>query len=202
MADLVDERSAPSHVYYFSIGAGAWRGAFTFRVTSLPTLLASRIGLVNCSLAVVMDLVQRSTGQSRIDSTIVAKPDEGAFGVAENVVRISKFGLTLYLLRERYVLDPDGTGVTVEAAERFGPVSRLLSRTFTYPAKIYDGGMASTYYMPLLGSQWTATYRVAASRQQLSGALSCPWAEATETADRVAVDSSFVPLEGPPERTG
>ncbi|ARZ72504.1 hypothetical protein SMD11_6928 [Streptomyces albireticuli] len=25
---------APSHVYYFAVGTGVWRGTFTFRVTS------------------------------------------------------------------------------------------------------------------------------------------------------------------------
>jgi hypothetical protein len=176
-----------SHVYYFEIGAGTWHGHFTFRVTSWRVLGRSRIGLRNGLLVVVMHVLQRCTGAVRLDSTIVPKPAEGACGVAENSVRLSRFGVPLYLLHERYVLDQDGTDVIVEAAERFGPVPHILSRTFTYPAEIRDGGMASTYHMPLLGAQWLATYQVGADRASLAGTLVCEWAKATEAAHRARV---------------
>ena len=162
-----------------------WRGSFAFRVTSWRVLRKRRIGLVNGLLVRVMHVSQRLAGESKLDSTIVAKPDEGTFGVAENVVRISKLRLTLYLLRERYVLDPDGTRVEVEAVERFGPLPGVLTRSFTYPAEIRDGGKASTYHMPLLGDQWTATYHVANDGRHLAGSLVCPWAEAVEEAGKV-----------------
>ncbi len=176
---------APSHVYYFHTGAGTWRGTFTFRVTSWRLFRHRRIGLVNGLLVRAMHVTQRLTGKSKLDSTNVAKPGEGAFGVAENTVRLSKLRLTLYLLRERYVLDPDGTRVTVQAAERFGPMPGVLTRSFTYPAEIRDGGKASTYHMPLLGDQWTATYQVGADGRHLAGSLVCPWAQATEEASKV-----------------
>ena len=176
---------APSHVYYFSTGTGTWRGTFAFRVTSWRLLRQHRIGIVNGLLVYAMHASQRLTGRSRLDSTIVARPDEGTFGVAENVVRLSKLRLTLYLLRERYVLDPDGTRVTVYATERFGAVPGVLTRSFTYPAEIRDGGRASTYHMPLLGDQWTARYQVAADCRQLAGSLVCPWGQAVEAASKI-----------------
>jgi hypothetical protein len=176
---------APSHVYYFVTGAGVWRGTFAFRVTSWRELRGRRIGLVNGSLVRAMHLTQRLIGKSRLDSIITAKPDEGAFGVAENVVKLSKLGLTLYLLRERYVLNRDGTRVTVEAVERFGPLPGVLTRSFTYPAEIRDGGEASTYHMPLLGDHWTATYHVGDGGRQLVGSLVCTWAAAAEDAWRL-----------------
>lgn len=178
---------APSHIYYFDVGAGTWQGEFTFRVTSWQRLRNTRgIGLRNRALVVAMALTQRLTGASRLDSTIVATPSAGAFGVADNVVRVSKFGVTLYLLKERYLLAPDGKGVTVEADEQFSPVPGILTRKFTYPAEIQPSGMGSTYHMPLLGSPWTATYRVGADRQSLAGELVCDWAKATENARRVS----------------
>jgi hypothetical protein len=177
---------APSHTYYFDIGAGVWLGRFTFDVTSWQRLMRSDIGKVNQLLVVMMHTVQLLTGAAKLDSTVVAKPDEGDFGQADNVVKLSKFGVTLYLLKETYVLDRDGSAVTVHAAERFGPVPRILSRSFTYPAEIRDEGMASTYHMPLLGAPWTATYQVAADRRHLSGELVCEWARATENASRVS----------------
>ena len=171
-----------SHVYYFDIGAGVWRGAFTFHITSWRRLTQSRIGIKNQILAMAMHITQRSIGASRLDSTIVPKPEEGAFGVAENAVKISKLGVPLYVLRERYLLDGDGVRVTVDARERFGPLPYLLTRTFTYSAEIRDGGMGSTYHMPLLGSRWTATYQVGPDRGTLEGELKCDWARATERA--------------------
>jgi hypothetical protein len=177
---------APSHVYYFDVGTGVWRGKFTFRVTSWRRFLrAGDIGLMNRLLVVAMRLTQLLTGAARLDSTIVAKPHAGAFGEADNTVRLSKFGVSLYLLRERYVLDPDGSGVTVHAGERFGPFPGILTRTYTYPAEIRDAGLASTYHMPLLGTAWTATYHVGADRRSLAGELVCDWARATENARRV-----------------
>ncbi len=175
---------APSHVYYFEVGTGVWRGKFTFRVTSWHQLMRSEIGLMNRLLVIAMHLGQLLTGASRLDSTIVAKPFEGVFGEAENTVRLSIFGATLYLLRERYLLDANGSGVTVYADERFGPVPRVLTRAFTYPAEIRDGGLASTYHMPLLEALWTATYQIGADRSSLSGKLTCDWAQATENAHR------------------
>jgi len=173
-----------SHVYYFDVGAGVWRGAFTFQVTSWRRLIRGRIGLKHQLLGVAMHVAQRVGGASRLESTIVPRPDEGAFGVAENAVKISKLGVPLYLLWERYVLAGDGVQVTVEATERFGPLPRILTRSFVYPAEIRDGGMASTYYMPLLGSEWTATYQVASDRRSLAGELVSDWAIASERAQR------------------
>ncbi|MCU7820315.1 hypothetical protein [Kitasatospora sp. DSM 101779] len=175
---------APSHVYYFQVGTGVWHGHFTFRVTSWNRLRHSGIGPRNRLLVVAMQLSQWITGRSRLESTLRAKPSRGAFGEADNTVRLSRFGLTQYLLRERYVLDPDGTRVTVHAEERFGPLAGFLTRSFTYPAEIHEGGLSSTYHMPLLGDRWTATYHVAPERDRLSGQLRCPWAAATEEVRR------------------
>ncbi|MFE6833859.1 hypothetical protein ACFVFI_03305 [Streptomyces sp. NPDC057705] len=178
--------TAPNHVYYFDIGTGIWHGKATFRVTSWRRLVRSRIGLTNTLLVTAMHVVELLTGAPRQESTIVAKPNEGEFGVADNVVRISKFGVTLYLLEERYVLDSNGTGVVVKGNERLGPVPGLLTRTFTYSAEIRDEGMAATYSMPLLGALWTADYQVAADRQSLFAKLVCDWGAATEETRRVS----------------
>ncbi|CAM5651918.1 hypothetical protein SNARM312S_00015 [Streptomyces narbonensis] len=124
--------NAPNRVYYFDIGTGTWHGKATFRVTSWRRLRRSRIGLTNKLLVTAMHVVERLTGAPKQESTIVAKPNEGEFGQDDNVVRISKFGVTLYLLEERYVLHSDGIGVTVLGDERLGPVPRLLTRSFTY----------------------------------------------------------------------
>ncbi|MBM7808046.1 hypothetical protein JOD57_003883 [Geodermatophilus bullaregiensis] len=176
---------APSHVYYFEIGAGTWRGTFSFRVTDWRGLLRSGIGVRNLVLVAAMALTQRLTGRARLRSVIMPRPEEGPFGTALNRVRLSRLGITLYDLDERYELAPDGTGVSVHAAERFGPIPRILTRSFTYPALIRNGGMSSTYYMPLLGAPWTATYDVSADRRALSGTLTSAWAIATEDAVRV-----------------
>ncbi|MFI6150316.1 hypothetical protein [Streptomyces sp. NPDC051109] len=181
-----DRTTAPNRVYYFDIGTGTWHGKATFRVTSWRRLMRSRIGVTNKLLATVMHTIDLLIGAPRQSSTIVAKPDEGEFGQADNVVRMSKFGVTLYLLEEQYVLDSNGTGVTVRAKERLGPVPGLLTRTFTYSAEIRDEGMAATYHMPLLETPWTADYQVAPDRQSLFAELLCDWGRATEETRRVS----------------
>ncbi|MFK0256146.1 hypothetical protein [Streptomyces sp. NPDC090445] len=88
---------APSHIYSFDVGAGSWQGLFASRVTSWRHLRDARgAGVQNRALAAAMAVTQRLTGPSRLESTIVADPSAGAFGVADNAVRLSQFGVTLY----------------------------------------------------------------------------------------------------------
>lgn len=176
-----------SHIYYFQVGSGVWQGNFTFRVISWSLLARSKTGVVNKVLAALMHAAQRLAGPSCLDSTIMGRPNEGPHGVAENQVIISKWGIPLYVLHERYVLDGDGSHVTVQAVEHFGPFPRWLRRVFTYPAEIVDDGLGSVYYMPLLGAAWTATYQVVNDRQTLVGELVCEWAKGQERAHKDAV---------------
>jgi hypothetical protein len=173
-------RVADNQTYYFAIGQGVWRGHFSFRLTDRKALKRDRIGLKHRLLARGMSLVQGLLGDSRLDSEIVASPEEGDFGVARNVVRISRFRITLYLLKEQYTLDRDGTSVVVNARERFGPIPFLFRNRKEHPAEIHAGGLSSTYYMPLLGTAWTADYEVAPGEHEIAGVLRCPWAECTE----------------------
>jgi hypothetical protein len=174
-------RLADNQAYYFTVGQGVWRGHFSFRITDREALRRAPIGFKHRFLARGMQLVQRLLGDSRLDSQIWASPDEGDFGVARNRVRISRFRITLYLLNERYTLNPDGKGVVVNALERFGPVPFLFRNRKEHPAEIHAEGLSSTYWMPLLGTNWTADYTVAPSRRQIGGLLRCPWAECTES---------------------
>lgn len=178
--------TAPNHVYYFDIGTGTWRGKATFRVTDWRRLMSSRIGFTNKLLATAMHVIELLTGAPQQDSKITAKPDEGEFGEADNVLRISKFGVTLYLLEEQYVLASNGTGVNIRARERLGPVPGLFTRSFTYTAEISDEGRAATYHMPLLATPWIGKYRVAADRQSIFAELLCDWGRATEDTRRIS----------------
>jgi len=174
----------PSHIYYFEVGAGRWAGTFRFGVTGWREMLRAHIGVKNVLLAAAMQVTQRVTGPSRLTSVVVPHPDEGEHGVVDNAVRLTRFRVHLYDLHERYVLSPDGQGVRVVAREHFGPIPRILSRSFEYPAQIRSDGLGSVYHMPLLGSPWTATYQVGTDRRSLAGALRCTWAEADERATR------------------
>jgi hypothetical protein len=173
-----------SHVYYFDVGSGLWTGSFRFQVTSWRVMFRSRIGIKNALLVVLMHATQTLTGPSYLTSVVVLHRDEGPLGVVDNDVRLSRFGVQLYSLQERYELNEDGLRVRVVAHERFGPIPRILSRSFTYPAEIRSDGFGATYHMPLLGSPWTATYEVGADRRSLAGILRCNWAVAHENATR------------------
>jgi len=113
-------------------------------------------------------------------------PDKGRFGVARNRLRIDRFGITLYLAREEYVLDPDGTRVEVLARERFGPIPFLFDGEKRFKAVIHEGGHDSTYAMPLLGTDWTARYHLDAAGGHIDGRIEGPWGEARESMDKRA----------------
>jgi hypothetical protein len=170
-----------SQTYYFRIGRGRWRGAFGFRITDRHAFRNAPLTLKERALARGMELMHGLTGDSRIDSDVWARPEDGAAGVAGNTVRISRFGITLYLLRESYTLDPNGNDVAVHARERFGPIPFLLRNEKRHPAAIHTDGMSSTYYIPLLGADWVASYTVHADRTHIDGLLTCAWGQATET---------------------
>ena len=69
----------------------------------------------------------------------------------------------------------------MHAHERFGPVPFLFRNEKRHPAVIHADGMSSTYYIPLLGADWVASYTVHADRRHIDGVLTCVWAQATET---------------------
>jgi hypothetical protein len=170
-----------SQTYYFDIGRGRWRGAFFFRITDRTALRNAPLTLKERLLAKAMSLANRLTGDSRIDSDVWARPQDGIAGVAGNTVRISRFGITLYLLRETYTLAADGTTIAVHCHERFGPIPFLLRNEKSHAAAIHADGMSSTYYIPLLGADWIADYTVHKDRMHIDGVLACDWARATET---------------------
>ena len=179
------EKQPDSHLYYFHVGEGWWRGEFSFKVHDPAAMRRDTIGLKNRLLVFAMLLGQRLFGRSKISSKVEAFPDWGANGVATNVVRITKFGVTLYLLKEQYVLDPDGSSVFVHSRERFGPVPFLFRLRKRHPARIHDHGQGATYLdMPLLGTIWQGRYEVDSEGNDIDATLECEWASASEVISR------------------
>jgi hypothetical protein len=177
--------ATPNQRYYFSTGAGTWRGTFRYSITSFGTFMRAKLGLTNKLLALGMAATMLLFRRARIDSRIDAYPDQGPLGVATNDVRISLFGVRLYTLLEQYALAADGEAVFVRSYERFGPFPLLLNREKKHPAKVTDGGAHATYYdMPLLGDTWTGRYTVSGGGKHVESTLTCPWATATETIDK------------------
>ena len=95
-------------------------------------------------------------------------------------MRISRFRITLYLVKESYTLNPDGKGVVVNSNDRFGPIPFLFRNRNRYPAEIHPGGLTSTYFMPLLGTDWTAEYEISPDRRNIAGVLRRAFCECTE----------------------
>jgi hypothetical protein len=166
-----------SQTYYFAIGHGVWRGEFDFRITDRAAFKQATLSVKDRLLLRGMQLMT----PGRIDSDLWSEPSRGAAGVAGNTVRISKFGITVYLLKETYTLDVNGADVAVHAHERFGPIPFLLRNEKRHPAVIHADGMSSTYYIPLLGADWVANYTVHPDRRHIDGLLTCDFAEARET---------------------
>lgn len=178
-------RRLANHVYYFDTGVGYWTGTFDFRITAWRAFWADSLGVTNRALVLAMAFAIRLFGGARITSLLEGFPDERPNGVVTNEVRLTKFGMTLYLLRERYIIHPDGRGVTVSSRERFGPVPFLFRATKAHPAEILDNGSQAIYYMPLLGTDWVGRYHVRPDRDHIESVLTCSWGEATEVIDRV-----------------
>jgi hypothetical protein len=180
-----DGATPDNHQYYFETGVGYWTGTFTFEVTDWRAFRAARIGVVNRLLVYAMAFVTTLFGPARITSLLEGDPEAGPAGVVTNEVRITRWGLTLYLLRERYVMHPDGRGVTVDSTERFGPVPFLFTVEKAHPAEVTDDGSRATYYMPLLGTDWVGEYRVSADGDRIESVLTCEWGRGEEVIDRV-----------------
>jgi hypothetical protein len=174
-----------SQTYYFAIGQGSWSGDFSFAVTDWSRLRRASIGAANLFLVVGMHLILRLFGKARLDSRMTGDPDEGPAGVAKNLVRITKLGLPLYRLDERYLLDSNGTDVAVLSEERFGPVPFLFNVRKTCSARIKPDGRGAIYRIPLLGDDWVADYSVRPGDDHIDAHLTCPWSSAVEVIDRV-----------------
>lgn len=174
-----------NHRYYFDTGVGYWTGTFTFNITNWRAFRQDQIGLVNRALVLLMEFTMRWFDEARITSSLKGFPDEEPAGVVTNEVRITVWRITLYLLRERYVMHPDGCGVTVDSRERFGPIPFLFTTVKAHPAEVVDGGQRAIYYMPLLGTDWIGRYQVSDSGDRIESVLSCEWAEGTEVIERV-----------------
>lgn len=174
-----------NHRYYFDTGVGYWTGTFTFTITDWRAFRQDQIGLVNRALVLLLEFTMRWFDEARITSSLEGFPDEEPAGVVTNEVRITVWRITLYLLRERYVMHPDGCGVTVDSRERFGPFPFLLTTEKAHPAEVVDDGQRAIYYMPLLGTDWIGRYQVSDSGDRIESVLSCEWAEGTEVIERV-----------------
>jgi hypothetical protein len=172
-------------IYYFQIGIGDWRGTFHLSLTSWSKFWADPIGPKNRFLALSMATLMTLFGGGRITSHLEGFPERGKAGVVANDVRITKFGITAYLLKEQYILHPDGHQVHVQSKERFGPIPFLFNLNKEHPAEILDSGMRSKYYIPLLGTQWVAEYTVRQDRNHIDSYMVCSWGEAQEVIDRV-----------------
>src|SRR5262249_39287264 len=62
-----------NQVYYFEVGRGSWRGAFSFRISDRAAFDAAPLSTKDRLLARGMDLAHRLTGDARIDSTVWAR---------------------------------------------------------------------------------------------------------------------------------
>lgn len=183
--EALDAAVRANHRYYVDTGIGHWTGTFDFDLTDWRAFRQDRIGAVNRILVISMVLLTTLFGNARITSVLAGFPDEQPAGVATNEVRITKWGITVYLLRERYVMHPDGRGVTVDSKERFGPIPFVFASRKAHPAEVLDGGTRAIYYLPLLGTNWIGDYRVAADGKRIDANLSCRWGEASEIIEHV-----------------
>jgi hypothetical protein len=177
---------ADSQIYYGEVGRGRWEGTFTFRLTSWPIFRRARLGVKNRFLILSMATVQRLFGASRMTSKIWLEEKHESLGFVHNAIRLTKWHIPIYVVEETYTLDLDGNSVVVEARERFGPVPFLFRVKKRYPATIHPPGTSSTYWIPLLGADWIATYHVREDRRNLEGKIVCDFAEATETIRKLA----------------
>ena len=183
-----------NQIYYFRVGNGDWKGKFSFRLDHWKAFWRDSIGLKYRVLTLGMVLMQKILGASTILSSLRIFPEWGPNGVATNIVRIKKFGLTIYVLKEQYVLHPDGTKLFVHSRERFGPIPFLFRTSKHHPARVHKAGSGATYLdMPLLGTLWEGDYQVLDDGDQIDAMLTCEWGSAREVISRVSARSKTEP---------
>lgn len=182
---MVEGAEPANIVYYCRIGVGYWLGDFDFRLTDWRRFWADKIGFKNRVLALGLFAIFRIFRSAPISSRLTREPDSQPT-VVVNLVRICKFGVTLYLLHEHYTLSPDGRNVHVDADERFGPIPFLFNNHKSHPAEIVDSGQKAIYYIPLLGTSWTGVYEVGEDGRHLHSTLSCDWAIGHEVIHKVS----------------
>ncbi len=160
-------------------------------ITGKPFFWHDKIGFKNRCFTLGMVIIQKLFGHWAIVSQLRAFPDWGSNGIATNIIRIKKLGLTFYLLKEQYVLHPDGSKVFVHSQERFGPIPFLFRANYRYPAKIGSEGYEAKYLdMPLLGTLWEGDYKVV-DQDNIDAKLKCKWAWAHEAISRVGSRSDL-----------
>ncbi len=182
----MDDGAEPANIrYYCRIGVGDWLGDFDFRLTDWRRFRADAIGIKNRILALFLFAMFRIFRSAPISSKLAREHDSTPI-VVDNLVRIYKLGVTVYLLRERYTLAPDGRNVHVDANERFGPFPFLFNNHKSHPAEILDSGQKAIYYIPLLGTSWTGVYEVGDDERHIHSTLSCEWAVGHEIIHKVS----------------
>lgn len=170
--------------YYFHFGLGNWSGRFTFSLTDWRSFWSATMTFTERFLALSLIITMKLIRSARITSSLFGFTTDGEAGIVLNDIRISFVGVSLYRLREEYVLHANGKDITVNADERFGPISFLFKQRKRYSAIVDEQGRHTVYFMPLLGSDWIGDYRVSEPASTVSSTLKCSWAEATETIAR------------------
>jgi hypothetical protein len=181
---MVEGAEPANMIYYCRIGVGEWLGEFDFRLTDWRRFRADAIGFKNRTLALFLFVMFRIFRSAPISSKLARERDSQPT-VVDNLVRIYKLGVTVYLLRERYTLAADGRNVHVDANERFGPIPFLFNNHKSHPAEILDSGQKAIYYIPLLGTSWTGVYEVDDDERHIRSTLSCEWAIGHEIIHKV-----------------
>lgn len=174
-----------NQIYYFEVGRGQWHGQYSFVINSWKGFRKSTMPLKYKFLVIMMNLVNKIFGISKIRSVITATAEMQEAGIANNDYRVTKFGITLFYSNENYVLNPNGSDVLVKPHERFGPIPFLFREDDEYPAKIHAAGMSSTYYIKLLSDNWIGKYTVAEDKKHVKGVLYNGWATVVEILDKL-----------------
>jgi hypothetical protein len=169
-----------NQIYYFEVGKGDWSGKFSFAIKDWKGFRKSRMTFKYKCLVIIMNVVNKVFGQSKIKSTITATSEMEKSGIANNDYHVSKFGLTVFYSNEDYVLNMNGSDVIVKPKERFGPIPFLFRENDEYTAQIHADGMSSTYFIKLLGDNWIGIYTVAPDKKHVKGVLNNGWATVEE----------------------
>lgn len=172
--------------YYIGIGRGRWEGRFTFTLTDWVRFWREPISPRDRFLTLCFVSTLGVLGWAAITSVLVPDAERRQAVRVRNRVRIHRFGVTLYTLAETYTLDAGGSGVIVDAEERFGPVPFLFRDRKRHTAEVLDGGMRAVYALPLLGTQWVAMYQVLPDGRHIDSTLRCAWAEGHERIARMS----------------
>lgn len=137
--------------YYLSL-LGAWRGSFTFELTSRAALRASKASKFAIEW---MGTMSRLTGASVMSTTLTKANESGRS--FNHTTRVAKWGVTVFSSAEVIEVADDGRSLHMSGEQGYGPFGNT---PYACPGTIDEASTGAEYVIPWLGTTMVQRTRI------------------------------------------